>query len=94
MEIDLKGIRIKWLVGMVVDSPRYGEKVLVIDHVVLVGDIVGMQVAHKANRGGVLARKPQELPKSCARGPLWNFLAILELQIQDVSGAPKKFGTA
>jgi len=40
---------------------------LVIDHMVLGSDVVGAQVAHEANGGGVLARKTKELAQPWPR---------------------------
>jgi len=60
-----KRIQIQWIYGLAVDSPWYSEKVLVIDHMVLGGDIVGEKVADKTDRRGVLLGEPRNWP-NCA----------------------------
>jgi len=40
MQIDLEGIWIEQSGGTIVDSPRYCEEMLVVDHMVLGGDII------------------------------------------------------
>jgi len=80
-EVDLEGIWIQGVVGSVVNSPRYGEKVLVIDHMVLGGDIIGAEVAHKTDGRRMLTGEAQKLSQPCARGPFGDFVSVLEFWV-------------
>jgi len=76
----------------IVDSPRYGEKVLIIDHMVLGGDIIGVEVSHKTHGRRMLPGEAQKLSQPCTWGPFWNFVAVLEFWIENISRAAKDLG--
>jgi len=89
MEVNLEIGGIELVHSMSLDATGHSEELLVIDHMKLWCEVVGVQIADEANQGGMVAGKAKKLAKVSARAPLRNFVAVLEFWIQDVSRASK-----
>lgn len=68
-----------------------GEE-LIIDHVVLRGDMTGAQVQNSANGAGVGGRDPEEHTTTGPRTPFGKFLTVLERRVKNINRAAPNTG--
>jgi len=76
------------------NTPSNSKELLIIYDMILWGDVAGAKVLDKAHQGGVVPGEAKELAKLGPRTPLGNFVAVLELWIQDIGGATEHLGVA
>jgi len=91
-EVNLEIGGVKLVHRPMLNTPSNSKELLIIDDMILWGNVAGAEVSDKTLRGGVVPGEAKKLAKSGPGTPLGDFVAVLELRIQDVGGATKHLG--